>query len=181
MRRDQALAIVIEKVNNEILIKHMLAVEAIMRELASKKYANENRWGLAGLLHDIDYTETACDPKCHGLISAKTLEKLNVGRDIVYAIKAHAGHVPCVGDVDWALYASDPTAGLISAAALTHPTKKLSNLDIQFVINRFNEKRFALGVDRNQIRACEKLGFTLEEFMEVALTGMQKIAPDLGL
>jgi putative nucleotidyltransferase with HDIG domain len=181
MNREKALGMIEERVKNKNLVKHMLAVEAIMREVAAKKGGNAELWGLAGLLHDLDYTETVNDFANHGHMTARELEGLGVDPDIIYAIKSHPGHVPCKSDMDWALYAADPLSGLIVAAALMHPTKKIANIDTQFIMNRFNEKRFAAGANRDQIKACDKFGMGLEEFICTALIGMQKIAGELGL
>jgi putative nucleotidyltransferase with HDIG domain len=181
MDRMKALSMINARVQNKNLVKHMLAVEAIMREIATKKGADPELWGLAGLLHDLDYSETLNDPANHGNITAKELEGLGVNADIIYAIKSHPGHVPCKSDMDWVLYAADPLSGLIVAAALMHPAKKIANIDTQFVLNRFNERRFAAGANREQIKSCDKFGMTLEEFIGIALSGMQKIAGELGL
>jgi predicted hydrolase (HD superfamily) len=83
--------------------------------------------------------------------------------------------------MDRALYASDPVTGLIVASALMHPDKNLAGLDVDFVMRRFGEKRFAAGANREQIASSSELGLTLEEFVGVALTSMQKISDDLGL
>lgn len=159
----------------------MLAVEAIMREVAARKGGDPELWGLAGLLHDLDYTETVNDFANHGNVSARELEGLGVNPDIIYAIRSHPGHVPCRSDMDWSLYAADPLSGLIVAAVLMHPTKKIANIDTQFIMNRFNEKRFAAGANREQIKTCDKFGMALEEFIKTALSGMQKIAGELEL
>ncbi|MBI4652500.1 hypothetical protein HY745_14735 [Candidatus Desantisbacteria bacterium] len=83
--------------------------------------------------------------------------------------------------MDRALYAVDPVTGLIVACALIHPDKKLSSIDVPFVINRFGEKRFAAGANRDQIKSCEALGLTFEQFVEISLSGMKEISDRLGL
>jgi predicted hydrolase (HD superfamily) len=83
--------------------------------------------------------------------------------------------------MDWALFATDPLSGLIVAAALMHPTKKLKNVNVEFVLNRFKEKRFAAGANREDIKSCENVGLSLEEFIRLALEGMQEIDQELGL
>jgi predicted hydrolase (HD superfamily) len=83
--------------------------------------------------------------------------------------------------MDRALYSSDPVTGLIVASALMHPDKKLAGLDVDFVMRRFKEKRFAAGADRDQISACSELGLSLEEFLGVAIESMQGISDELGL
>ncbi|KPJ48356.1 MAG: phosphohydrolase, partial [candidate division Zixibacteria bacterium DG_27] len=83
--------------------------------------------------------------------------------------------------MDWALYATDPTTGFIVACALMHPTKKLASLDLQFLLNRFKEKRFAAGANREQMQTCEKIDLSLEKFLSMALEAMQSISGELGL
>lgn len=181
MNKDEAMALVRENVKNENLVKHMIAVEACMRTLAKHFNEDEDLWGLAGLLHDLDYDSTKDAPDRHGLVGASMLEEKGVDERIVYAVKAHPGHEECRSNMDRALYASDPITGLIVAAALMHPTKKISNIDTDFVLRRFKEKRFAAGANREQIKSCEGLGLALEEFAGLCLRAMQEVASDLGL
>jgi len=83
--------------------------------------------------------------------------------------------------IDKALYCADPAAGLITAAALILPSKKLEDVTVDFLIRRMNEKSFAKGVNREQIKSCEQLGLSLEKFLEIALEAMKKISDELGL
>jgi putative nucleotidyltransferase with HDIG domain len=181
MTRDEAVALVRENCRNKNLFKHMLATEAVMAGLAERLGEDVESWALAGLVHDLDYDQTADDPERHGLVSAEKLEALEYPPDIVHAVKAHNEHAPRESPMDTALYASDPVTGLIVAAALMHPSKTLAGLDTDFVIRRFNEKRFAAGADRDQIRSCSELGLDLEEFLGIAIESMQGISGDLGL
>jgi len=181
MTRDEALKLVNEKVSNENLRKHMLATEAVMKRLARRLGEDDELWGLAGLLHDLDYDQTVNDFPRHGLMTAEMLAETDVPEEAIYAIKSHPGHFPRKSLMDKALYAVDPITGLIVAAALMHPTKKLKNVDVDFVERRFKEKRFAAGADRDQIRSCEGFGLPLREFMGLALEAMQGIDESLGL
>jgi putative nucleotidyltransferase with HDIG domain len=184
MTRDEALAEVTKRVANKNLVKHMLAVEAIMGELAARFGEDSAQWRLAGLVHDIDYDQTATEPDRHGLVSAEILEQLGVEPEVVYAVKAHNGDrlgVPRQRRLDKALYAADPLSGLIVAAALIHPAKKLSRIDADFVLNRYGEKGFARGANRPQIAVCHELGLELREFIALGLAGMQKSSDELGL
>ena len=108
-------------------------------------------------------------------------DEIGVDDRIVYAVKAHTGHVEAKSLMDKALFAVDPLTGLIVAATLMHPTKKINNVDTQFVLNRFKEKRFAAGANRDNIRTCENLGVPLEEFITISLEGMKTVADELGL
>lgn len=181
MERDEALELVRSKVTNDRLIKHMLAVEAVMRALAERLGEDVDRWRLAGLVHDLDYDETLKDPERHGRIGAAYLRDLGVPEEITRAVESHAGHVARESVMDKALYATDPLTGLIVAAALMHPSKRLGEVTTDFVMNRFKEKRFAAGADRDQIRSCEDVGLSLEEFVGIGLKAMQDISDQLGL
>jgi putative nucleotidyltransferase with HDIG domain len=181
MDRDEALQLVRSQVKNKNLIKHMLATEAVMRRLAQYFDEDEEMWALTGLLHDLDYDQTVDDFPRHGLVTAEILEKMDVDRRIIDAIKAHPGHQEAKTRLDKALYAVDPLTGLIVAATLMHPSKKLSEVDVDFVLHRYKEKRFAAGANREQIASCQELGLDLETFVGLALEGMQSIDDELGL
>lgn len=181
MTREEALKLVKEKVKNKNLIKHMLATETCMVFLAEQFNEDKNLWALAGLLHDLDYDETVNNFPQHGFISAKILEELNVDNNIIQAVKAHTGHVERKSKMDIALYAVDPLTGLIVASALMHPTKSLAGINTQFVLNRFKEKRFAAGANREQIQVCSELELSLEKFIEICIKAMQSISQELEL
>lgn len=184
MKREEALAEIQLRVKNQNLVKHMIAVEAIMRELAGHFGEDTERWGFAGLVHDIDYELTADEPDRHALVGAEILAGLGVDEEILYAVKAHNGerlNVPRQRRLDKALFAADPLSGLIVAAALIHPDKKLASIDADFVVNRFGEKGFARGANRQQIATCHELGLELKEFIALGLAGMQRFAAELGL
>lgn len=181
MERGEALRLVNEKVKTKNLRKHMIAAEACMQALATRLGENEDEWALAGLLHDLDYDQTVNDFPRHGLVTEEILQGHGVPSEIINAIKAHTGNTEISSKMDLALYAVDPVTGLIVAAALMHPTKKLAHVDVGFVMNRFKEKRFAAGADRHQIRKCEELGLPLEEFVGICLAAMQGVSDELGL
>jgi uncharacterized protein len=181
MNRDEALKLVQENVSNKNLIKHMLAAEAVMRRLARHFGEDEDLWGLAGLIHDLDYDRTVNDFSMHGQVTEKMLEGKGVPDAVVYAVKSHPGHFPRKSLLDQALYASDPVTGLIVAAVLMHPTKKIRNVDVEFIERRFGEKRFAAGANREQIQTCEAFGLPLHDFITIALEGMQSIDQAIGL
>lgn len=181
MNRDEALKLVKKYVKTKNLVKHMLAAEAIMRRLARHFGEDEEMWGLAGLLHDVDYEKTVNEPDKHGLVGAEMLEEAGVDPVIIHAVMAHAEKAGRESLMDKALYATDPLTGLIVAAALIHPDKKLASIDTQFVLNRFGEKSFARGANRDNIRSCTDFGLKLEEFISMGLEAMQGISRDLGL
>ena len=196
MDRENAFSLVNKLIKNKNLIKHSLAVEVIMRDLAldlNKKNSekadagckifDEEKWALAGLVHDIDYEDTADDPLRHSLVSEVILLENGFDEDVVYAVKVHndTHGLPFKSEMDIALFASDPVSGLIVASALINTDKKIDSINTDFVVKRYREKSFAKGANRKQMLACEKLGYTLEEFLSVALSAMKKIGAQIGL
>jgi putative nucleotidyltransferase with HDIG domain len=181
MDRLEALEYLKSKLKNKNLIKHSLAVEACMKRLAKESGEDIEAWGLAGLLHDLDYEDTKDDFSRHGFVTAEILEKKGVDTQILEAIKAHPGHIDRETLMAKALYAVDPLTGLIVAACLMHPEKKLSALSTEFILNRFKEKGFARGANREQIKTCQELGVSLENFIALCLDAMKKINGDLEL
>lgn len=183
MQRDEIVAEVRKRIPTKNLFKHILAVEAVMRRLAREFGEDEDRWGAAGLLHDIDYEETKDDPHRHSLLSGQIAEELGFDREIVEAVKAHneAHGLPRETVMAKALYSADPLTGLIVASALISPAKNLEDIDADFVISRMKEKSFARGANRDIIRACSDFGMSLERFVALGLEAMQGIHEDLGL
>lgn len=183
MDREQAFEELTGRVTNKNLIRHSLAVEAIMRSLAEYFKDNEENWALSGLLHDIDYDKTANDPSKHGVLGADILENLGLDNAVVYAVKAHNDHLGIMRKrkLDKALYSADPVSDLITAAASILPSKKLEDVTVEFVMKRFSEKKFVADENREQILKCVELDMTLEQFIEISLKAMQKISEKLGL
>ncbi len=167
-------------VENENLRKHMIAVAAIMEKLAEKFGEDVAAWKYAGLLHDIDYGKVSHEE--HGLKSAEMLE----GKLPEYALHAIRAHNEMTGykaetRMDYALRASDAASGLIVAAALVMPNKKMEEVRVETLKNKFKDKSFARRVDRGRIMECENFGMTLDEFLAIALEAMKSIADKIGL
>jgi len=181
MQREEALDLVKGRLKNKNLVKHCLAVEVCMRKLAQEFGENQDLWGLAGLLHDLDYEETKDDFSQHGFVTAEILKERDINAEVIEAIKSHPGHIERKTKMAKALYAVDPLTGLIVASALMHPEKRLEALDVQFVLNRFKEKSFARGANREQIKSCGELGLSLEKFIDISLKAMKEISRELGL
>ncbi len=181
MDRQQALALVNEKVKNRNLVKHMLACEAVMRKLADYFGEDSEKWGLAGLLHDLDYDLTFDKPEKHSLITAEWLSELGIDADIIKAVKAHAQKEPLDDLISKALYATDPTTGFLVACALMTPDKKLASVNTGFALRRFKEKSFARGANREQMLSCTSFGLELEKFLQIAIGAMQEISGELAL
>ena len=186
MERFEAYQILTTYLKNPNLIKHCLATEAAMQGLCkfileSPDQQTLNRWGVAGLLHDADYEMAAGHPEQHGLLIN---EKIKLPDDIAYAIKAHNYQntkIEPISPMDWSLACSDQLTGLIVAAALVAPSRKLSDITPDFVLKRFYEKSFAKGADRKTIELCEsKLNIPLPKFIEVVLNSMKGVAAELG-
>jgi len=183
MNRKEVLDSVKENVENQNLVKHMLATEAIMRALARRLDEDEVEWGLTGLLHDIDVELTGGDMNNHSKLGADLALEMGASEAMAHAILCHnqAHGAPCETKLDKALFCADPLTGLITAAALVRPDKKLANLEPKSILKRFKEKGFAAGVDREQLSSCQELGLELNEFIELGLGAMKGIAADLGL
>jgi len=181
MERKEAQDLVWEMVPDQNLRNHMLATEAVMRSLAVRFGEDTEAWAFAGLVHDLDYVETVDDFPRHGFVSAEILKGKGVDQNILDAIVAHAGHRERVTLLDKALYAADPVTGLVVAAALIRPEKKLELVKLKSLKKRFKEKQFAKGASREQIMSCEEMGIPLEEFLELSLEAMKGIASEIGL
>lgn len=183
MERNRALEIVKTNLKSENLVKHSLAVEAVMRGLAKKLGSDVELWGFAGLLHDVDYEVTANEPNKHGLVSVDILKEHNLPDELLHAIMSHNDEngTKIENEFDKALYCADPITGLITACALVKPSKKLSDVEVKSVKKKFKDKAFARGANRMQIDTCTNLGVERAEFIEIALNEMKKIAQDIGL
>ncbi|MFH1662844.1 MAG: HD domain-containing protein [Chloroflexota bacterium] len=183
MNREEAIDSIEANVGNRNLIKHMLATEVIMRALARKFGEDEEEWGLAGLVHDIDAELTEGDMDNHSKLGADLVREMGASEAVAHAVLCHneAHGVACEAKLDKALFCTDPLTGLITAAALVRPDKKLAGVEAKSVRKRFKEKSFAAGVKREQIAACGELEIELDEFIELGLKAMKDIAEDLGL
>lgn len=184
MKREEALKLLDEKLSNKNLIKHSLAVEAVMRAMAVKYDGDVEIWGLAGLLHDLDYEATASDWTKHGILTEEWLADYNLPAEIFEIIRAHNADglgIECKTVAEKAIYAIDPITGLITAAALMNPERKIGNLEAKSVLKKFKNLKFAAGANREHIKSCEDFGLPLEEFIEISLKAMQSIDAKLGL
>lgn len=179
--REEAVALVKQHIKQANLFKHCLALEAVLRALARRLGEDEQVWAMAGLVHDIDYEETANDPERHTQVGAEILREHGFDEAVIHACLAHCDKAPRESLLDKAIWAADPLTGLIVAAALIRPEKRLAAVDAQFVVNRFGDRSFARSANRSQIASCEELGLTLDEFVGLGLSAMQEIAGELGL
>jgi predicted hydrolase (HD superfamily) len=182
LTRDESLALVRKHVAKENNIKHMIAVGAVMRELAVGLGEDPAKWEMVGILHDIDFE------KCTGLTDhtkiAKDLLKGVVEDEVMDAIMAHNWENTGVAldtKMKKALVASDAVSGLIVAAALVMPSKRLAEVKPDSLMKKFKSKEFARGASRERMAICSEFGLSLEEFLKAALEGMKKVADELGL
>ena len=182
MNRDQALAIVNEFVENENLIRHMLAVEAAMRFYADKFGEDEDIWGITGLLHDFDW-EIHPTLEQHPQAGAPILSERGVPEEIVRAILSHADHtgVPRQTRMEKALFACDEITGLIVAVALVRPSHSLEDLKVKSVKKKWKDRSFAAGANREEIaQAAEEFGIDLWEHVDNVIQAMRRVGPELG-
>lgn len=203
MTRDEALKLMQERITNINLRKHILAVESVMKHLARELKADEEKWGLVGLLHDLDYEETKDTPEKHTLVTAELLQD-KVSQEIIDGIKSHihlvrsktpeasataqeqgtsngASKKERTSLMEHAIYCADPVTGFLVACALIRPEKKLAPIDVEFAKNRMKEKRFAAGANRDAMNSCTNLGMDLDKFLQISLDAMKSISADLGL
>ena len=183
MTREEALALVEECLSEENLKKHVLAVEAVMRALARRLGGDEDEWGLAGLLHDIDYEETP-DLAKHSLRAAEILAEVGMDDDVVAAVRAHndAHGLAREDALSKTLYAVDELVGFIVAVSLVRPSKKIADVEVKSVTKKMKDKSFAAAVDRDELRAgAGELGVDFSEHVGIVLEAMKAIAPHLGL
>lgn len=187
MNREEALKLLQQYLRDEKIVKHCLAVEAIMMYLARKLGEDEDLWRLVGLLHDIDYDYVGRDMRKHGLEALNILKNRGLPSEVLEAIAGHNEHngFKVVNEkalkLVHALRASDHASGLIIATALVMPNKKLAEVKLETLMKKFRSKDFARGVDRERIKEIELLGIKLDEFLELALEALKSIADKLAL
>ncbi len=182
--REQAFGLLKQHVKSPNMIKHCLAAEAVMTALAERVGEDPEKWGLAGLLHDLD-AETHVDLDVHTHETARILREKGVDECIVEAILLHneQAHPDQQRSTPFhhLLAAGETITGLIVATALVYPDKKLASVKPKSVRKRIKEKAFAAGANRDIIRECEVGGIPLDEFCDLSLLAMQGIADELGL
>ncbi len=181
--RNEAIIWLKKYLYDDKLIKHSLAVEAIMSNIAHYLDKNVELWKLVGLLHDLDYEYTKGNPENHSQITSELLDGL-IPEEGINAIKAHnylySKYIPA-SSIDKSLIAADAASGLIIASALVMPSKKLNEVKIESLIKKYNDKTFAKGCDRKRIKLCLDVGIEVEKFLELSLSALKEISNDLDL
>ncbi|MBQ3142245.1 MAG: HD domain-containing protein [Bacilli bacterium] len=187
MDRERAYEILNKYVKGEDYILHSEAVEAIMRKLALKfDPSNEEVWGTAGLLHDLDEetVDWRNDMSLHGPASIELLKKEEFGNEIIYnAILAHnpINGYKAKSPIEICLLSADPMSGFIMGIAKGYPDKKLKSVKVSSILKRFKEARYCRSANREYMLAIEKLGLSLEEFATLALEALCEIDEKLNL
>ncbi len=181
--RQYYLELLHEHIKNPKMIAHCLASEAVMRALAKRFGENEEVWGIAGLLHDIDVEWTEADPKRHSLEGAEMLKEHGLPDEAIDAIRMHnemATGMDRTTRFQHALAAGETITGLIFATALVYPDRKIASIKPKSVVKRMKEKLFAASVNRDTIMECEMIGIPINEFAELSIETLKPIAEELG-
>ncbi|MFC1852884.1 HDIG domain-containing metalloprotein [candidate division CSSED10-310 bacterium] len=184
MNRDSALQLLKKYIQNDQLIKHSLATEAIMRKLAVELDEDPERWGMIGLLHDLDFDQTKDNPEKHTVIAAKLLTDNGFDQNFIDAVQSHNAEelgLERKTTVEFALTAAESITGLIVATTLVYPEKKIAAVKSKSIRKRMKAKAFARAVSRERILECEQLGVEFPRFVEISLTAMGEISDELGL
>ncbi len=181
--RDEAFALLRQYNKNEALIKHALAVEAVMRYCARKRGQDAEAWGLVGLVHDLDY-EQFPEQHCHK--SGQILREHGWPEETIRAVMSHGWgictDVEPVTDLEKTLYAMDELTGLVAATALVRPSKSVLDMTAKSVKKKWKEKSFAAGVNRDVIeKGAAMLGVDVHQLIEDAIAGMREAAEEIGL
>lgn len=184
--REDALALLHEWNENPSLRKHGLLVEAGVRGYAiddGLDAVTAERWGTAGLLHDLDY-ERHPDPSTHGAIAADEMERLGYDAEVVHAVRAHndALNVPRETRLDHLVYACDELAGFLVAVALMRPSRRLADVEPANVRKRMKDKAFARAVPREMLLAgAEGIDLDFDEHVRRMVRYLSVVAPEVGL
>jgi putative nucleotidyltransferase with HDIG domain len=181
MELADARALVKDKTDKDITVRHLISVEGVMRALARQFGEDEDRWALAGLFHDLDQDQTGEDLSRHAYLAAGWLREAGVEEPVVNAVLAHAHEQYRTDLMSKAVVHADAIAGLLVALALLRPERS-TGMKVSSVKKKLKEKAFAPGVNRDEVYGAEEaLGLPLDQFIAVAITGIQQVAPDIGL
>lgn len=183
LTRDEALAFLKEYNESDALVKHGLAVEGVMRHFARKYGEDEEKWGIVGLLHDLDYEKY---PDQHCVKVQEIMQERDIDPEIIRAVASH-GYGICVdiepkSQMEKVLYTIDELTGLVNATAIMRPSKSVLDLETKSVKKKFKSKGFAAGVDREIIKkGCERLEMDLGDVIEEVILGMREVCDAIDL
>ncbi|MBP7089893.1 MAG: HD domain-containing protein [Syntrophorhabdaceae bacterium] len=184
MTTDEAILLLNQYIKSERMLNHCYASEAVMRALARRLGRDEEKWGIAGLLHDLDVELVNADLNIHGRETEKILKEKGLEPEIIEAIVMH--NETLTGkkrhtEIQHALAAAETITGLIIATTLVYPDKKIASVKPKSVVKRMKEKAFAASVNRDNIMECESIGIPLAEFVDISINAMRDISDKLGL
>jgi putative nucleotidyltransferase with HDIG domain len=181
MELAEARALVMDKTDKDITVRHLISVEGVMRALARQFGEDEDRWALAGLFHDLDQDQTGEDSARHAHLAAEWLREAGVEEPVVNAVLAHAYEQYRTDLMSKAVVHADAIAGLLVAAALVRPERS-AGMKVSSVKKKLKSKAFAPGVNRDEVYGAEEsLGLPLDQFIAVAITGIQQVAPEIDV
>ena len=183
MDRESTLKDLKGYVKTEVLMRHLLGVEAAMRAYARKFGEDEEQWGIAGLLHDFDW-EIVPTPEEHPHYGANVLRELGYPDFIVRAVLPHGNHTELQREslMEHTLFAVDELSGFIRAVTLVRPSKSLDEVAPRSVLRKLKDKAFARDINRDDItQGAEELGVDLEEHIAYVIESLKPVAADLGL
>ena len=181
--RDDAYNLLCEFTKSESLIKHGLSVEGVMRYFAKKHNEDEEKWGIVGLIHDMDYEMY---PEEHCVKARELMEEREWPEEYIRAVQSH-GYGICVdvkpeSFLEKTLYAIDELTGLITATALVRPSKSIMDVKVKSVKKKWKAKQFSAGVDRSIIeKGAADLGVELADLIDDTIMGMREVADSIGL
>jgi putative nucleotidyltransferase with HDIG domain len=179
--RETAIALCREKTLKETTVRHLISVEGVMRALAGRFGEDEDLWALTGLFHDLDQDQTGDDGAGHAELAASWLREAGVDERVVNGVLAHAYERYRTDLMSKAVVHADAVAGLLVASALVRP-EKATGMKVSSVKKKLKEKAFAPGVNREEILDVEgSIGLPLDAFIEVAIAGLQHVAPEIEL
>jgi putative nucleotidyltransferase with HDIG domain len=181
--REEAYALLTEYNDQDGLIKHALAVEAVMRHGARKRGLDEETWGMVGLVHDLDYGRF---PEQHCAMTAQILRERDWPEELIHAVVSHGwglcSDVEPTTEMEKVLFAIDELCGLVTAAVLVRPSKSLHDLEVKSLKKKWKDRSFAAGANRDVIeKGAAMLGASVDDLMADAIAGMREVAAALGL
>ena len=180
---DEALSLLKEFNKSESLLKHAYSVEGVMRYMARKRGEDEGKWGIIGLVHDLDYERF---PEQHCKKSQEILEERGWPEDYIRAVVSHGwgicSDVEPQAEMEKILYTVDELTGFITAVAIIRPSKSVADLEAKSVMKKWKDRSFAAGVDRSVIeKGAVMLGLELRELITDVIMGMRDVADRIGL
>jgi predicted hydrolase (HD superfamily) len=181
--RETALELLKKYNKSESLLRHAFAVEGVMRYMARKSGEDEEKWGVIGLIHDLDYEMY---PDQHCIMTKKILVENNWPEEYIRAVLSHgwglASDVEPVTKLEKTIYAIDELTGLVATSALVRPSKSVLDMEARSVKKKWNDRKFAAGVNRSVIeKGAEMLGVSLDELITNCIMGMREVAKEIGL